>query len=110
MLPGMDLTQIERDPPTGTTVPVRSSAGSRAALRRAAVAVGGGLVVLVGVILLVLPGPGWAIIFAGLALLSTEFSWAGRALTWLRGRLMALSGRGLAQFRRLIGSFRAERT
>lgn len=41
----------------------------------------GGTLLLVGVVLLVLPGPGLAIIVAGLAVLATEFYWARR---WLR--------------------------
>ncbi|MDP8959355.1 MAG: PGPGW domain-containing protein [Actinomycetota bacterium] len=49
--------------------------------RRVAVAVIGGTIVLLGVALLVLPGPGWVMIFAGLALLGTEFVWARR---WMR--------------------------
>jgi uncharacterized protein (TIGR02611 family) len=40
----------------------------------------GVLIVLVGVSLLVLPGPGWAIIFLGLAILATEYAWAHRLL------------------------------
>ena len=62
-------------------------------LRRLAVAAGGSLTVLVGVALLVLPGPGWAVIFAGLALLGTEFGWARRARTALTDRAMTLTRR-----------------
>ena len=49
-------------------------------LRRVAVAVGGALLLGIGLLLLVLPGPGTLVIVAGLALLSTEFVWARRAL------------------------------
>ena len=42
----------------------------------------GGTLLLVGVALLVLPGPGLPVIAAGLALLATEFFWARRA--WQR--------------------------
>jgi uncharacterized protein (TIGR02611 family) len=38
-----------------------------------------GLVIIaVGIVLLPLPGPGWLIIFGGLALWSLEFTWAAR--------------------------------
>jgi uncharacterized protein (TIGR02611 family) len=37
-------------------------------------------VLLAGVAMLVLPGPGWAAIFVGFAILATEFAWAQRAL------------------------------
>lgn len=47
-----------------------------------AVTTAGGLLVVAGVVLLFLPGPGLLLIVAGLALLSLEYSWAAR----LRGR------------------------
>ena len=40
----------------------------------------GVVIIVVGVSLLVLPGPGWAIIFLGLAVLATEYAWAHRLL------------------------------
>ena len=40
----------------------------------------GGTVLLVGVAMLVLPGPGIVVIAAGLAILATEFMWAKHAL------------------------------
>ena len=36
------------------------------------------LVIAVGIVLLPLPGPGWVIIFGGLAIWSLEFTWAAR--------------------------------
>lgn len=32
------------------------------------------------------PGPGWLVVFAGLAILATEFTWARRALGYARAR------------------------
>jgi tellurite resistance protein TerC len=49
--------------------------------RRIAIGVIGGSVVLVGVAMLVLPGPAFIVIPAGLAILSVEFAFARR---WLR--------------------------
>jgi tellurite resistance protein TerC len=49
--------------------------------RRIAIGVIGGTVVLVGVAMLVLPGPAFIVIPAGLAILSVEFAFARR---WLR--------------------------
>lgn len=37
-------------------------------------------VVAAGVVMLVFPGPGWAVIFIGFAILATEFEWAERLL------------------------------
>jgi uncharacterized protein (TIGR02611 family) len=47
---------------------------------RIATVVAGFAVVAGGIVLLPLPGPGWVIIFVGLALLSLEFDWAAGAL------------------------------
>jgi tellurite resistance protein TerC len=49
--------------------------------RRVVVSIVGGTVVGVGVALVVLPGPAFLVIPAGLAILGTEFLWARRLLT-----------------------------
>ena len=38
------------------------------------------LIVLIGAALIPLPGPGWLIVFVGVAVWATEFSWAQRML------------------------------
>ncbi len=48
--------------------------------KRIAVFIAGSAVLLAGVAMLVLPGPGVIVILAGLAILATEFLWAERAL------------------------------
>ncbi len=40
----------------------------------------GTTVTLVGVVFLVIPGPGWPVIIIGLLLLATEFQWAAKSL------------------------------
>ena len=47
---------------------------------RVAFAVAGFVVLLIGVIMLFTPGPGWAVIVLGLGMLALEFTWAERAL------------------------------
>ena len=59
--------------------------GYRAA-RRIAIAVVGGTVVAVGVAMLVLPGPAFIVIPAGLAILAAEFTWARRWLHEVKAR------------------------
>lgn len=44
----------------------------------------GSTLVVVGIVLLVLPGPGIPMIIAGLAVLATEFAWAQAALGHMR--------------------------
>ena len=56
-------------------------------LYRIAVAIVGLLIVLVGILLLPLPGPGWLVIFLGLGVLATEFTWARRLLRYARGQV-----------------------
>ncbi len=49
----------------------------------------GGLVTLIGLILIPYPGPGWLIVFGGLAILSTEFVFASRLLAFLKEKYEA---------------------
>jgi uncharacterized protein (TIGR02611 family) len=51
---------------------------------RIAVFTVGMAVLLAGLAMLVLPGPGWAAIFVGFAILATEFAWARCALMWAK--------------------------
>ncbi|MFF7157849.1 TIGR02611 family protein [Streptomyces sp. NPDC008139] len=44
-------------------------------------------VVAGGVVLLPLPGPGWVVIFGGMAIWATEFAWAQRVLRWTRRKV-----------------------
>ncbi len=41
----------------------------------------GCLVVVAGLLMIPYPGPGWLVVFAGLAILATEFAWAHRINT-----------------------------
>lgn len=54
--------------------------------KKVLVAIVGGIVVLVGLVLVPYPGPGWLIVFAGLAILSSEFEFAAKALKYARGK------------------------
>jgi uncharacterized protein (TIGR02611 family) len=56
---------------------------------RVAVGIVGATIIVIGIILLPLPGPGWLIIFGGLFVLSTEFAWAERLLDYARGKVHA---------------------
>ena len=63
---------------------------------KAVVAVVGVSLVLAGVVMLVLPGPGWAAILLGLVVLASEFEPAAR----LRDRLAAALRSGMDRVRR----------
>lgn len=54
--------------------------------KKVLVGIAGGLVLLVGIVTIPYPGPGWLIVFAGLAILATEFEWAQRLLDRARAK------------------------
>ena len=54
-------------------------------------------IVLIGIVLLPLPGPGWLIIFAGLGVLATEYVWAHRLLRRARTMVTAWTRWALRQ-------------
>ncbi|MCG9746665.1 PGPGW domain-containing protein [Shewanella sp. Isolate8] len=67
-------------------------------LRKTLITVIGGTLCLVGLLLLVLPGPAWLLLPIGLAVLSLEYPWArswlkksqkqmGRSAAWLDGKV-----------------------
>jgi uncharacterized protein (TIGR02611 family) len=65
-------------------------------LRRAVTALVGGTLTLIGVVLLILPGPGFVVIALGLAVLAREFTWAARPLRYATGK----AWQGMAQVAR----------
>ena len=61
------------------------------AIRKLVVAVIGGTILLVGLALLLLPGPAVVVIPIGLVILASEFAWARRALR--RGKVVVAKAR-----------------
>jgi uncharacterized protein (TIGR02611 family) len=60
------------------------------AIKRGGVFLIGMTVLVAGAAMLVLPGPGIAVILLGLVVLSAEFKWAQRTLAWARDRFTAV--------------------
>ncbi len=56
------------------------------ALYRMLVGFTGGLVLAGGILAIPYPGPGWAIVFVGLAILASEFAWARHTLKSVKDR------------------------
>lgn len=54
--------------------------------KKVLVGIVGGLVTLIGLIMVPYPGPGWLVVFAGLAILATEFEFAARVLEYAKGK------------------------
>lgn len=70
-----------------------------ASVRKPLVFIVGSAVVSTGLIMLVFPGPGWAAIFVGFAILATEFAFAERVRDWLTRMLRIAINRGKRQWR-----------
>lgn len=67
----------------------RSRIDSNPALKstyRIVVGTVGTIVLIVGIIAIPYPGPGWLIVFAGLGILASEFEWARKVLRYARAR------------------------
>ncbi len=62
-------------------------------VRQLLVGVAGATLLLAGLVMLVLPGPGLLALAAGLAILALEFHWARRFLEAVRARLPGASRR-----------------
>ena len=75
-----------------------------APLRKLIVGVIGGTIFLIGVAMLVLPGPALVVIPVGLGLLATEFAWARRAVRRARVMIAKARGRESAKERAMAGS------
>jgi uncharacterized protein (TIGR02611 family) len=60
--------------------------GHNGFVKTVVIAVLGGLLTLAGIGLLVLPGPGFVLVAAGLAVLATRFSWAKKPLDYAKDK------------------------
>lgn len=107
MSPSEPLTEAtpEEDSPPGFLDRIRANPTGRLALK-IGVGVVGTLVVAVGIVLIPFPGPGWAIVILGLAILAVEFAWARRLLHFTKKHVQAWTHWVLRQslpMRALIG-------
>ena len=78
--------------------PPENLSGARIALRhakRVVIAIIGGTVVLIGIALLVLPGPAFVVIPSGLAILAIEFEWSRRWLATLRSWIERMKAKAI---------------
>ncbi|MDP9219659.1 MAG: TIGR02611 family protein [Actinomycetota bacterium] len=73
---------------------------------RVVVGVVGVIVTIGGLVLIPAPGPGWLVVFLGLAILASEFEWADRLLAYARhqvGRWTDWAARQSLPVRLLLG-------
>ena len=74
--------------PMGVLDKIRANPTGRLVLK-IGIGVLGALVIALGIILIPFPGPGWAIVILGLAILSLEFAWAKRLLDFTKRHVKA---------------------
>jgi uncharacterized protein (TIGR02611 family) len=67
------------------------------AVKRGGVFLVGSALLVAGAAMLVLPGPGIAVMLLGLVVLSAEFQWAKRILAWARERFTDLKDQAQAR-------------
>ena len=75
-----------------------------APLRKLIVGVIGITILLIGVAMVVLPGPAFIVIPIGLGILATEFAWARRAIRRARVMLAKARGRESGKTRSMAGA------
>ena len=84
-----------------------ASASESHPAKRITVLVGGGLLVLLGIVLLVLPGPGLMLVLGGLLVLSSEFPAVDRYIDPIQHRAMDAAEQSVSSPLRLTGSILA---
>jgi uncharacterized protein (TIGR02611 family) len=85
-------TKLDGDgSPAGVLDRIRTSPTGRLALR-IGIGILGSLVVALGLVLIPLPGPGWAIVILGLAIWALEFTWAKNLLDFTRRHVRTWTG------------------
>ncbi|MFJ7268340.1 TIGR02611 family protein [Streptomyces sp. NPDC099050] len=95
---GIDSSAAEEEPKGGHVSKAPDFIKARRSLHlswQVGVFVVGLAVVGAGVAMLVLPGPGWVAIFAGLAIWATEFAWAHFALRWTKRKVSEAAQKAL---------------
>lgn len=84
------------EPPLGSRAPDFIKARKTLHLSwQVGVFIAGLAVVGAGAAMLVLPGPGWLVIFAGMAIWATEFVWAQLVLRWTKRKVSEAAQRAL---------------
>ena len=96
---GPPVNSSENDAPPGVRHRLRTHPRIGPAYR-VVILVVGLAIIAVGVALLVLPGPGWAVIILGLVVLAPDFVWAERTLAPVRRFADAAAERALDPRRR----------
>jgi uncharacterized protein (TIGR02611 family) len=71
-----------------------------AAVRKPLVGIIGTFFIIIGLLLVPLPGPGWLVVFLGLAVLATEFAIAEKVRAYLVNELQQWLAKAKKKFKR----------
>lgn len=71
-------------------------------IRKTLVLILGSSIIITGLIMLIFPGPGWAAIFIGFAVLASEFAFAERARDWMIAQIQKLIDYSKTKLKRLF--------
>jgi uncharacterized protein (TIGR02611 family) len=85
---------------------IRATRAGRWSLKMVVAVFGGALVVL-GLIMVPAPGPGWLVVIAGLSVLAIEYAWAKHVLEFVRDKVRAWThwiGAQSIMFRAAVGA------
>ena len=63
--------------------------------KKIVVTIAGWVVLIVGVVMLVTPGPGWVFIILGLGILATEYAWAHNLLSKAKNQYEKVKAKAL---------------
>ena len=84
-----DLKDLQPDPTDSAAVAeAKKRRRTVLILRKVGIAIGGGLVLLAGIAMIPLPGPGWLVVVLGLYILSFEFAWAERLFDRIKDKVI----------------------
>ncbi|MFN0090452.1 MAG: PGPGW domain-containing protein [Acidimicrobiales bacterium] len=86
LLERLEEAAVEAELETGKVEETLAEAKAHIAVRLARMSVGG-LVLIAGIAMIPLPGPGWLAVAAGLAILARDVAWADRALRFVRRKV-----------------------
>ncbi len=99
------MTDAEQESLAEAAVRIRKERGrTHAAARKVVLTIVGGAVTIVGLIMMVAPGPGLIVIVLGLWILAQEFDWAERRLDKIQDKAMeAVRASGASMIRTAVG-------
>lgn len=95
------LAQMARSRPHGMLGQVSNDSRAWALVRRTGLEILGWTLVLVGIAALVLPGPGLLMIFAGLVVLSQQYTWAERHVEPVKRKAYQAARQGVKTWPRI---------